>query len=90
MISLPGGQEKHAAIIKRIAGSVNKEDQTISFEATYAEEVPYPLGTQVRMLPDVTSENFQKIPASAFFEEGKETFVWKVLPDQKIKKWKIE
>lgn len=68
-IILPGGTDKYAATVKRIASSVNKEDQTVSFEMVFAEDTPYPLGTQVRILPDPASENVYKIPASAIFEE---------------------
>jgi len=90
MIHLPGGTEKFAATIKRIASSVKKEDQTIAFEAVLSSDSPYPLGTQVRILPDATPESFYKIPLSSYFEEGKDTFVWKVLPDKKLKKWKVK
>ena len=90
MIHLPGGAEKYTATIKRIASSVKKEDQTIAFEAVLGSDSPYPLGTQVRILPDATAESFYKIPLSSYFEEGKDAFVWKVMPDQKIKKWKVK
>lgn len=88
-VALPGGKERYTAIVKRIAGSVNKEDQTVSFETVFAGDTPYPLGTQVRILPDLAPESVYKIPVSALFEEWTDAYVWKVMPNQTLKKWKV-
>ena len=42
-VTLPGATEKSTAIIKRIAQSVNQETQTLSFEAIFTGNRPYPL-----------------------------------------------
>lgn len=88
-VSLPGSTEKSLAAIKRIAQSVNQETQMLSFESVFSENIPYPLGTQVRIMPVVIPEAVYKIPAHAIFEEKEKVYVWKVLPDRTVKKWEV-
>ncbi len=72
-----------------MANSVNKIDQTVSFEGAFIKEIPFPLGTQIRIMPDRVSEFSYKIPKSALFRESEQAFVWKVLPSQKLTQWKV-
>lgn len=89
-VSLPGDMGKSRATIKRIAQSVNQETQTLSFESVFSEGTPYPLGTQVRIMPVIVPENLYKIPNHAIFEEDGRVYVWKILPDKTLKKWQVE
>lgn len=89
-VSLPGSTEKSLATIKRIARSVNQETQMLSFESVFSQHIPYPLGTQVRIMPVVIPEALYKIPEHAVFEENGKVYVWKVLPDNSVKKWEVE
>lgn len=89
-VTLPGAPENSTATIKRIAQSVNQVSQTLSFESIFSEKIPYPLWTQVRVMPVVMPEALYKIPSHAIFEENGKVYVWKVLPDKTIKKWQVE
>ena len=89
-VLLPGqSDESTKTTITRFASSVNKNDQTISVEAPL-DTSHLPIGTQVRVIKSwLSGTGYLQIPKASIFEDNGESYVYKVLPDNSIKKWKI-
>jgi len=91
-ISLAWSQDYSVWQVARIAQSVNKENQTITIEGNFMEETPYPLWTMLRVSVQSLSWTMAlEIPASAIWQdEDWEMRVYKVLPNNTLKKWNID
>ncbi len=89
-ISLPGlNSEKTLGTIARFSSSVNKDTQTISVEAIF-DSSHFPIGTQVRVIKTgLSGTSFVEIPKTAIITVNNESFVYKVIWDKTLKKWKI-
>lgn len=89
-ISLPGIQsESTQATITRYSSSVNQDTQTISVEAEM-NDPHFPVGTQVRIVKSwLTGTGYIEIPKTSIFNEWDISYVYKVLPNNTLKKWKI-
>lgn len=89
-VSLPGIENKSTkAEITRYSSSVNKDTQTISVEALiYTSELP--VGTQVRIVKSwLTGTGYIEIPKTSIIEEWDDAYVYKVLPTNTLKKWRV-
>ncbi len=79
--------------IQRIAQSVNQNTQTVTVEGDFTNwKNPYPLGTNIRVSSQwLNGASVVQIPTTALWtdEEGN-TFVYKVLPTNVLKKWTVE
>ncbi|GAB0174623.1 MAG: hypothetical protein HHAS10_05020 [Candidatus Altimarinota bacterium] len=89
-VSLPGIEaESTQAEVTRFSSSVNQDTQTISVEASI-DTSHLPVGTQVRIVKSgLTGTGYIEIPKTSILEEGEESYVYKVLPNNTLKKWKI-
>ena len=89
-VSLPGfDADSTQAEITRYSSSVNQDTQTISVEASI-DTSHLPVGTQVRIVKSgLTGTGYIEIPKTSIFEEWDEAYVYKVLPNKTLKKWKI-
>ena len=89
-VSLPGIEsESTQAEITRYSSSVNKDTQTISVEASI-DTSHLPVGTQVRIVKSgLTGTGYIEVPKTSILEEWEESYVYKVLPNNTLKKWKI-
>lgn len=89
-VSLPGIEaESTKAEITRFSSSVNQDTQTISVEASI-DTSHLPVGTQVRIVKSgLTGTGYVEVPKTSIFEEWDESYIYKVLPNNTLKKWKI-
>ncbi|MBX9808766.1 efflux RND transporter periplasmic adaptor subunit [Candidatus Gracilibacteria bacterium] len=89
-VSLPGIEaESTKAEITRFSSSVNQDTQTISVEASI-DTSHLPVGTQVRIVKSgLTGTGYVEIPKTSVVEEGDKFYIYKVLPNNTLKKWKI-
>ena len=89
-VSLPGIEsESTQAEITRYSSSVNKDTQTISVEALI-DTSELPVGTQVRIVKSwLTGTGYIEIPKTSIIEEWDDAYVYKVLPTNTLKKWKV-
>ncbi len=89
-VSLPGIEaESTKAEITRYSSSVNQDTQTISVEATINTS-HLPVGTQVRIVKSgLTGTGYIEIPRTSVLKEWDEAYIYKVLPNNTLKKWKI-
>ncbi len=89
-VSLPGIEaESTKAEITRFSSSVNQDTQTISVEASI-DTSHLPVGTQVRIVKSgLTGTGYVEIPKTSVVEEWDKFYIYKVLPNNTLKKWKI-
>jgi multidrug efflux pump subunit AcrA (membrane-fusion protein) len=89
-VSLPWIEaESTQAEVTRFSSSVNQDTQTISVEASI-DTSHLPVGTQVRIVKSgLTGTGYIEIPKTSILEEWEESYVYKVLPNNTLKKWKI-
>ncbi len=89
-VSLPGIEtESTKAEITRYSSSVNQDTQTISVEASI-DTSHLPVGAQVRIVKSgLTGTGYIEVPKTSILEEREESYVYKVLPNNTLKKWKI-
>ncbi len=89
-VSLPGfDADSTQAEITRYSSSVNQDTQTISVEASI-DTSHLPVGTQVRIVKSgLTGTGYIEIPKTSIHEEWDEAYVYKVLTNKTLKKWKI-
>lgn len=89
-VSLPGIEaESTKAEIARFSSSVNQDTQTISVEASI-DTSHLPVGTQVRIVKSgLTGTGYVEIPKTSVVEEWDKFYIYKVLPNNTLKKWKI-
>ncbi len=89
-VSLPGIEsESTKAEITRYSSSVNQDTQTISVEASI-DTSHLPVGTQVRIVKSgLTGTGYIEVPKTSILKEWEESYVYKVLPNKTLKKWKI-
>lgn len=92
VISLPWSEDIIAANISRVAQSVNQNNQTITVEGSLQSDwTTLPLGTNVRVSGQwFSGENVVWVPNSAVLaQEDGSVIVYKVLPNQTLKKRKV-
>lgn len=92
-ISLGWDDSAIAWYIQRISQSVNQDTQTVTVEGNFSDKTsPYPLGTNVRVSSQGLDWEFAvEIPHTAIWtDEWWESYVFKKLPNNTIKKWIIE
>ena len=89
-ISLPGIQSENTqAKITRYSSSVNQDTQTISVEAEM-NDPHFPVGTQVRIVKSgLTGTGYIEIPRTSIIKDEDTSYVYKILPNKTLKKWKI-